>query len=73
MHKGTPSVPKNFNSGTLLKYPLNDFINKNKSKNIITGEIYINKNNLNKDIRIINLFENWKRENIIGDSKNDYK
>ena len=30
--------------------------------NIIIGEIFINKDNINKDIRIINSFENVKRE-----------
>ena len=43
-------------------------------KNIIIGEIYINKNNINEKIRIINSFENWKRENWWrGDREDDYK
>ena len=46
-----------------------------KYENKIIGEIYINKDNINKDIRIINSFENHKREWgwLIGDSKDDYK
>ena len=53
----------NFNKGTLLKYPLNDFIKniKENKNNIIIGEININKDNINKDIQIINSFENFKR------------
>ena len=63
---------KNYNHGTLLKYPLNDFNDKNKRKNNIIGEIYINKDNINKDIRIINSFENVKREGKWKDDKDDY-
>ena len=62
IHKGSPDYTKNFNYGTLLKYPLKDFINRNNSKNFIIGEIFINKNNTNKDISIINLLENRKKE-----------
>ena len=72
IHKGARDDNKNFNYGTLLKYPLNDFISKNKTKNIIIGEIYINKNNINKDIQIINSFENVKREKKWKNSKDDY-
>ena len=39
-----------------------NIINSNKS-NIITGEIYINSENVNKDILIINSFENFQRTN----------
>ena len=59
----------NYNKGTLLKFPLNDIIkkynknNKNENKNnVIIGEININKNDINKDIQIINSFENHKRK-----------
>ena len=53
----------NYNKGTLLKYPLNDIIKKyNKSNknenNIIIGEININKDDINKEIPIINSYEN---------------
>ena len=38
--------------------------NKNKnSKNYIIGEIFIKDNDINKDIRIINSFEQYKKEN----------
>ena len=72
IHKGTPDYTKNFNYGTLLKYPLNGFIKQNKAKNIIIGEIYINKDNINKDIRIINSFENDKRKWNLEDKQNDH-
>ena len=59
----------NYNKGTLLKFPLNDIIkkynknNKNENKNnVIIGEININKNDINKDIQIINSFENAKKK-----------
>ena len=41
------------------------------NKNYITGEIYIDKNNINKDIRIINSYEQRKREGEIINKKND--
>ena len=71
LYKGTPDEPKNFNYGTLLKYPLNDFINK--TKNVIKGEIYVGKDNINEDIQIINSFENFKRVKKWKDNKYDYK
>ena len=40
--------------------------------NIIIGEIYINENNINKDIQIINSYENLKTEYFI-DKEDDYK
>ena len=40
----------------------NNIIIKENKKNIIIGEININKDNINKDIQIINSFENFKRE-----------
>ena len=66
----------NYNKGTLLKYPLNDIIkiyNKNnfiinenkynKYNNIIIGEINIKENDINKDMKIINSFENAEGNN----------
>ena len=73
IHKGTPDYTKDFNYGTLLKYPLNDFINQNKTKNIIIGEIYIDEYHINKNIQIINSFENVKRKNKWEDSKDEHK
>ena len=45
--------------------------NINNKVNIIIGEIYIKEEDLNKDIRIINSYENVKRENYWKDKKND--
>ena len=42
-------------------------------KNIIIGEIDIKNEDINKDIHIINSFENWKREYKEEDDKDDYK
>ena len=51
-----------------------DILNEMNYKNIIIGEIYINKEDINKDIRIINSFENCKRENKWRrDREDDYK
>ena len=41
--------------------------------NWIIGEIYIDKDNINKDVRIINSYENFKSENDYEDGKEDYK
>ena len=41
--------------------------------NYIIAEIYIKKSDINKDIRIINSFENFKRENECEDEEDDYK
>ena len=73
IHKGSPDYIKNFNYGTLLKYPLNDFINQNKTKNIIIGEIYIDEDNINQDIQIINSYENYKKVSKLENKKNDYE
>ena len=66
-----------YNKGTLLKYPLNLFIQKyNENKNnCIIGEININKNDINKDIQIINTFENVKKKyhDLFKDGKDEYK
>ena len=52
-----------------------DILNEMNYKNIIIGEIYINKDNINKDIQIINSFENVKREEEEEweDKQNDYE
>ena len=42
-------------------------------KNFIIGEIYINKDNINKDIRIINSFTNWKEEWDMPNRGDNYK
>ena len=48
-----------------------DILNEMVYKNIIIGEIYINKDNINENIRIINSFENWKRENKYREDRKD--
>ena len=50
-----------------------DILNEMNYKNIIIGEIYINKEDINKDIQIINSFENKKREWNREDREDDYK
>ena len=64
-HKGTPDYTKNFNHGTLLKFPLNDFINKNKIKNDI-----VNTNKIKNDFNNINEIKN--DFNNINEIKNDF-
>ena len=44
---------------------------KNNAENIIIGEIYISQNDINKDILIINSFENYKRINKYEDNEKD--
>ena len=63
LHKGTPDEPKNFNYGTLLKYPLNDFINK--TKNVIKGEIYVGKDKI-----LMKIFKLLILLKILKESKN---
>ena len=50
-----------------------DILNEMNYKNIIIGEIYINKEDINKDIQIINSFENYKIVRDIEDGEDDYK
>ena len=47
-------------------------VNKEK-ENYIISEININDDNIDKDIRIINSFENYKREWNLKDKEDDYK
>ena len=49
------------------------FENKEKNKNYILAEIYIEEKYINKDIRIINSFEEYKRINNLDDEEDDYK
>ena len=48
-------------------------INNTNSTNIIIGEINIGPDDINKDIQIINSFENYKRINDLDDKEDDYK
>ena len=59
------------NINQVYKYILNEL--NNNYENIIIGEIYINKDNIHKDIQIINSFENYKRKLNLGNEKNDYE
>ena len=61
--KEKDSIKKNENEKNIT--------NINNKVNIIIGEIYIKEEDLNKDIRIINSYENVKRENYWRDKKND--
>ena len=49
------------------------FENKEKNKNYILAEINIEEKDINKDIRIINTFEEYKRINELKDKEEDYK
>ena len=48
-------------------------MNLNNKNNIIIAEIYINEEDINKDIRIINSFENVKREKEWEHEDDDWK
>ena len=50
-----------------------DIEENNNKNNIIIGEINISSNDINKDIQIINSFENYKRIENIKDKEDDYK
>ena len=56
------SIDKDKKEMIILAYNINNYI---------IGEIEINEDNINKDIRIINTFEEWKRE--LYDEEDDYK
>ena len=43
------------------------------NRNFITGEINIRSADINKFTRVINSFENFKRETLIGDQEDDWK
>jgi len=73
IYKSNPGNTKNFNNGATSKHSSDDFINQNKTKNFIIGEIYITKNEINENIGIINSFENYKRKYHLKDSDEDYK
>ena len=51
-----------------------EYVKENNLKNnIIIGEINISSNDINKDIQIINSFENYKRIKKIKNKEDDYK
>ena len=43
------------------------------NKNIILGEIYINKYDINKEIQILNSFENVKRKHVWINKEDNWK
>ena len=47
--------------------------NKEENKNYILAEINIEEDDINKNIRILNSFEEYKRINKFDDKKDDYK
>ena len=47
--------------------------NIEENKNYILAEINIEKDDINKNIRILNSFESYKRINEIEDEEDDYK
>ena len=48
------------------------YINYNKY-NYISGKIYVDSGNINRDYQIINSFENYKKVNVLIDNENDWK
>ena len=54
---------KRLNIGIFIGKIIDNLKHKNNNKNYIIAEIYINDENINKDIRIINSYEQFKREN----------
>ena len=65
---------KRFDINQVIQFLENELNNNdNIKKNIIIGEIYIKKEDLNKNIRIINSYENLKREGKLEDSVDDWK
>ena len=67
---------KVYNVGTFLKFPLDELKQKlinDSKKNYIVAELYIKEEDINKDIRILNSYEEHMRENLPEfDLKEDY-
>ena len=80
VHYGAPKHNKNFNFGTLLKKPLLEYIKDNIKENkeniklnYIIAQINIKEEDINKEIRIINSFEEHKRNGYVDFiEKKDY-
>ncbi len=68
---------ENINYGTFIVKIIetlnNESIINNNTNNYIIGEIYVSQSDINKDIRIINSFEEYKRgkPDVEGDYKNE--
>ena len=83
LHK--ESIKSNNNKGIFIKYGIEQFNKKNYMNNLnnkkpkndnnnyIIAEIWISKEDLNKKIRIINSFEQAKRENLFYEGVNNEK
>ena len=68
------SINFDYNKGTLLNYPLIDFIPKFKDNKNINIKSEIEKNNINKDIQVISSYENNNmKKNTNNISKEEYK
>ena len=65
------TIKKIYNKYKKYENEINKNINTNN--NIIIGEINIGPNDINKDIQIINSFENLKRINDLDGDEDDYK
>jgi len=75
VHYGGAKHNNNFNFGTLLKKPLLEYIKENIKLNYIISEINIKEEDINKNIRIINSFEEVNRSkefNIFKESMRMY-
>ena len=69
--KDIKEIISDMNINNKFKNLMNIYENIN-NKNYIIGEIEIKKEDINKDIRIINSYENYKRKNK-DENNNDYK
>ena len=70
----TSGDEKKINYGIFIGRIIDTLKNKpNKIKNYIIGELYISDEDINKDIRIINSYEQVKREDEYNIIKGDYK
>ena len=67
------TIKKIYNKYKKYENEINNNMNINTNNNIIIGEINIGPNDINKDIQIINSFENYKRIVFLDDKEDDYK
>ena len=57
----------------LKNKPIKKFNSIEENQNYILAEINIEEENVNKEIRIINTFEEYKRMNFLDNEEDDYK
>ena len=67
-----PDYKKRFDIYQVNQF-LVDELNNNHKNNVIIGEIYLDEDDINEDIRIINSFENVKKEDKWLDRYDDWK